>query len=397
MNLQTIFFRSLFVMAGWFLAPAVQASDSIPLFVSGREFKAGDTVYFSWKGQSINKDYPMATLHLWIDNLENGRRWKLRYPILNGEAEGALVVAQDLEPGTYAFNFLGAEHFLEISGKVRKVKVKTALNYETKKNDTITITDLPGPIKYNIGVAMLNRQGLLYDEDLKPSGDGSFRIPPIVFGDTATLVFNTDQRETYLFEMRTPLDTAFVPFYSKTVFVTVKGQQPVEKVDTSAYRFDFSNPYQNSITLQEVIVTGPSKAQQFEKEHVSPLFKDINSKTLNCLDNDQLLRTNNIWIYIQSQIPGIMFKTNGLTRSAFWRGSPVTFFVDELQMDINNITVQPMDVALIKVYPPPNGISGRAPGGVIGIYTKRGDQYEGPPSPYTYRVKGYTQGEILWQ
>jgi hypothetical protein len=75
----------------------------------------------------------------------------------------------------------------------------------------------------------------------------------------------------------------------------------------------------------------------------------------------------------------------------------VTFFVDKILMNAGNNFTQPMDVALIKVYAPPNGISGRAPGGVVAIYTKRGDQYEGPPSPYTYIVKGYTQGETVWQ
>jgi hypothetical protein len=385
-------YKFLILIIGLFLAPAVKASDSIPLFVNGSEFRAGDSVYFSWKGQ-----VPLATMHLWIDNLENGRRWKYRYPILNGEADGTLAVAKDLEPGTYAFNFMAAENFLEISGKFRKVKVKTAYNYETKKNDTITITDIPGPIKNKVGAVMLNRQGLLYDEDHVLANDGSFRIPPIVFGDTATLVFNTDNRDSYLVEMRTPLDTSFIPFYSKTVFVTVKGDQPAEKIDTASYKFDFSGSYANSITLQEIVITGPSRAQQFEKEHVSPMFQDINSKTLNCLDNDQLLRFNDIWGYIQSQVPGITIRRNGLGRSAFWRGSPVTFFVDELLMNASDIVTQPMDVALIKVYPPPNGILGRAPGGVVALYTKRGDQYDDPPSPYTYTVKGYTQGEILWQ
>jgi hypothetical protein len=91
-----------------------------------------------------------------------------------------------------------------------------------------------------------------------------------------------------------------------------------------------------------------------------------------------------------------MINRNGMMRSLVWRGSPVTMFMDELQMNASDITVPPSEIALIKVYPPPNGISGRAPGGVIALYSKRGNDYEGPPSPYTYTVKGYTQGEIVW-
>jgi len=80
--------------------------------------------------------------------------------------------------------------------------------------------------------------------------------------------------------MKTPLDTSFIPFYSNTVFVTVKGDQPPEKMDTASYKFDFSGTYANSITLQEIVITGPSRAQQFEKDYVSPLFQDINSKNI---------------------------------------------------------------------------------------------------------------------
>lgn len=383
-------------LVGVLMTTSLSASDSIPLNVNGREFRAGDTIYFHLNSKTLNSN-PLSTMHVWIDNVESGVRRKLRYPILNWEGDGALVVSKDVPPGVYAFNFLAADHFLEISGKVRKVKVKTAFNYETKKNDTITITELPGPIKYKIAAAMLNRQGLLYDEYLNLASDGSFRLPPIVFGDTAKLVFNTDNRESYLIEMKTPLDTSFVPFYTKTVFITIKGEQPAEKVDTVSYKFDMSGSYQNSITLQEVIIEGPSKAKQYEDEHVSPMFKDINSRTLSGLDSDEIFRANDIWIYIQSKVPGLMISRNGLMRSLMWRGSPVTMFMDELQMSPNDITIPPSEIALIKVYPPPNGITGRAPGGVIALYSKRGGDYERPPSPYTYSVIGYTQGETVWE
>lgn len=376
----------------------VLASDSIPLKMNGREFRAGDTLYAGWSGHMIKKAYPLATLHLWIDNLETGRRWKLRYPIVNGEADIALAFSEKLMPGTYAFNFMGAENFLEIAGKVRKVKVRTALNYKTKKLDTINIEERPGPIRHGIRASMLNRLGLLYDENLVIREDGSFTIPPIIFGDTASLVFDpSNPRESYLIEMKTPLDTTFTPFWSETVFVTVKGEESVARGDTSSYHFDFSGSYPNSITLQEVVVTGPSKAEQFEKEYVSPMFRGLDSRTLSALDNSELIRTNNIWTFIQARTPGVIITQNGPWRAATWRGQPVTFFLDEMLIGINDITIQPTDVALIKVFPPPTGITARAPGGVIAIYTKRGDDYGGPPSPYTYIVKGYTHGESTWQ
>jgi len=57
-----------------------------------------------------------------------------------------------------------------------------------------------------------------------------------------------------------------------------------------------------------------------------------------------------------------------------------------------------MDVALIKVYPPPVTLGSLIPGGAIAIYTKRG-VYEGVKSEpeYNYFVRGYTQGIYKWQ
>jgi hypothetical protein len=374
----------------------VSASDSIPVQINGRLFKAGDSIHFSWNGQPLHKLVPTGTLHVWIDHLESGRRWKLRYPILNGESGGSLAVSKELPPGIYAFNFLAAENFLEISGKFRRVKVKTAFNYETRKYDTLTVADLPQPVRYNVNAVMVNRTGLLFDETLQVSGDGSFRIPPIVFGDTATLAFNTDKND-YLVDIRTPLDTSFVPFDTTSLFIRIEAGATAERTDTSAYRFSFSDFYPNSITLQEVIVEGPSRVKQFEDDHVTPLFKHMNARTLNSLDNDRLLLMNNIWAYIQANAPGIIIRESGLSRNVFWRGQRVNIFQDEILMNVNDLTVQPQEVAIIKIYPPGTPISSGSPGGAIAIYTKRGDPYDYPPSPYTYTVKGYTMPEILWQ
>ena len=115
------------------------ASDSIPVTINQRNLKAGDTLEFNWDGNLIGKGYPAASLHVWIDHVESGRRWKLRYPILNGRSEGALVITDSMPKGNYALNFMAAEQFIEINGKVRNVKLKTAYNYKTKKKDTVAV------------------------------------------------------------------------------------------------------------------------------------------------------------------------------------------------------------------------------------------------------------------
>lgn len=375
----------------------LRAQDSSGLLMSGRTFYHGDSISFAWDGHMIHQPYPLATLHVWIDNVETGQRWKLRYPIINGEAAGALCIAGDLKPGVYAFNFLAADHYLEIFGKMRKVKLKMALNHETGKLDTIAVYDQPGKVAQQMEYTLVGRTGVLFDSVLRVREDGRFRIPPLVFGDTARLVFNPEREQpTYMIDMVTPLDTAFTPFWAKTVFVTIQGAQALEAPDTAAYQFAFSGNYPNSITLEEVKVSGPSKAKQFEKNFVSGQFKSIQAKTFDGLDSDEFLRYNSIWDYLRANTPGMIIQQNGFQRSASWRGQSVAFFLDEVLVDPSSITLPPMDVAMIRVYPPPSMISAQAPGGAVAIYTKRGGGRE-KISPYNYVVMGYTQGEADWR
>ena len=60
---------------------------------------------------------------------------------------------------------------------------------------------------------------------------------------------------------------------------------------------------------------------------------------------------------------------------------------------VNNLNLNPMDVALIKVYPPPAQLVSLTNGGAVAIYTKRGayENQKGAPQ-YNFMVKGYTQG-----
>jgi hypothetical protein len=389
--------KNIFLTIALFMTVSALGADTTALRLNGNSFKAKDTVEFGWDGHVIHKAYPLATMHLWIDNVETGQRWKLRYPIVNGEAAGALAISGDLKPGVYAFNFLAAENYLEIFGKMRKVKLEMAFNHETRKMDTIAVYDQPGGVAQKMEYTLVGRAGILLDSVLNVDDSGRFRIPPMIFGDTARLVFGPEkEKSTYLIDMVTPLDTTFTPFFTKTVFVTIKGDVPGEKTDTSDYHFNFTGNYPQSITMEEILITGNSKVKKFEKEFVSPQFQSINARTLNGLDSDDIMKYNSIWDYLRANTTGMTVNNNGFQRSAMWRGQRVAFFLDEVFVDPSMLNVPPMDIAMIKIYPPPAMISVQAPGGAVAIYTKRGGEEE-KRSDYNYIVMGYTQGEIEWK
>lgn len=197
--------------------------DSIPVSLNYKNVKPGDTLEFNWNGSAIGKGYAAASLHLWIDHVESGKRWKLRYPILNGSSEGALIISDSLPQGNYAFNFMAADQFIEINGAVRSVKIKRAFNYKTQQKDTLVVYEMPRMIKKEIRYTLLGNSSILHNDFVRLDEQGKFKIPPIIFGDSAQLLFDPGKgRGEYWINLETPLDSAFTPFHSTTLFVGVQ-------------------------------------------------------------------------------------------------------------------------------------------------------------------------------
>jgi hypothetical protein len=245
-------------------------------------------------------------------------------------------------------------------------------------------------------------EGILYSGSLAIGQEGQFHIPPIVFGDSAQLVFNPGKgKGTYWIDIETPLDSSFTPFFSETVFVQL--EDPAQHtdsrtVDTGAYTFDFADPRYTDV-LPEVKVVGKSNAQKFEDAFVSPMFKDAPGvRTIDGLDSDALMRSNDVFMYLRNNAPGLQMQTNGITRSFTWRGDVVQFFLNEMPVTADAIaTLAPMDIALIKIYPPPAQMTSLIFGGAVAVYTKRGAYEKDRDRPkYHFMVRGFTQGEAGW-
>jgi hypothetical protein len=383
--------------------PQLPRDPSAALWVNAKQLKVKDTFSFRWDGAAIGKPYPTATLHIWADHLESGRRWKFRYPVINGLAEGDLGMGGSLPPGTYALNFMVADQFFRVNGRIKKVRIKTALNHETKKRDTIFVYEYPKLTGGTMDYHLLGREGMLYSGTLPIGEEGEFHIPPIVFGDSAQLVFNPEKgKGNYWIDIETPLDSSFTPFYSETIFVRLEDpahpMSDERDVDTSAYNFSFTDARYTDM-LAEVKIMGKSNAQKFEDAYVSPMFKDAPGvRTIDGLDSDALMRSNDVFMYLRNNAAGLQMQTNGITRSFTWRGDPVSFFLNEMPVTADAIaTLAPMDIALIKIYPPPAQMTSLIFGGAVAVYTKRGAYEKDPNKPkYNFMVRGFTQGEAGW-
>jgi hypothetical protein len=372
-----------------------------PVWINTRSLKVCDTIQFEWDGTTIGKGYKLASLHVWVDDINGGTRWKYRYPIINGKASGSLEIPATMKPGAYAFNFMGSETYLEMKGQVKKIRIKTARNHKTGKMDTILTQEAPGWVGQDIKYNLMSRQGVLFDSTLQVNADGAFRLPPIVFGDTANLNFKPEKTsDRYYIFLETPLDSAFTPFHTQTVFVTVKQQEYLSAdtvvADSTRYSFALEDAYRDAITLDEVFLTGKSKADKFEKQYVSPQFKNaMDGKTFDGLDPDsELSRATNIFTFLQAYVPGLQLRNDLITVTALWRNDPVTFFLDEIRIDPASLRLMPpSDIAMIKTYPAPATMTSFVFGGAIAIYTKRGEYNPINGPRYSFVINGYTQGE----
>lgn len=100
----------------------------------------------------------------------------------------------------------------------------------------------------------------------------------------------------------------------------------------------------------------------------------------------------NIFSYLQGRVAGLQIAPAGLGGGvARWRGSPVTFFMDEVRVAAQQIAGIPMtDIAIVKAYPPPF-IGAPGGGGAIAIYTRRGSEvHYFPANRQVFKVRGYT-------
>lgn len=381
-----------------FAALILDAAAQGPVQISQRTLHPCDTLQFEWDGSGIGKNYKLASLHLWIDDMSGGTRWKYRYPIVNGKASGSLELPATMKPGTYAFNFMGSEAYLEMKGYVKKLRVKTARNHETKKMDTILVREEPGWIGQDIRYNLVSHAGVLFDSVLQVAPDGAFRLPPLIFGDTANLSFKPEKTNNqYFIFLETPLDSAFTPFHTQTMFVRVEAEAVAETApaeDTTRYGFVLNDTLRNVVTLQEIVLTAKTKATRYENQYVSNTFRNsLDGKTFNAWEDD-ILESNNTLMFLQANVPGVQIRADAISTSAIWRGQPITFFLNEVLTDVMAIrSIPASEIAMIKTYPPPATMLSFISGGAIAIYTKRGEYAPVNGPRYSFPVVGYTQGE----
>lgn len=329
-------------------------------------YKPGDTIFVN---ASLPSKKANATLFVALVN-DAGSSWEFRWPMLKGKTEAALVIPDSFPPAHYRFNFTLLQNLFTIRGNVRN----------------------PAGVS-NLQTTLLTADGDIFETSVPVDSSGYFTFKNVLFAGEATIVFTLAERsrKDYLdITIETVLDSAVLPRLVKSIPTFIGYQEPTEASPPMFENSDLLNsPAQ---TLETVTVTAMplNRGELFNKNYSSGLFRDINERLINLLDDHQFNNSFSALQILRQRVPGI-FISSFPNPVVTWRNAPVQFYVDEIRTPLDFVDVIPVsDIAIIKTYPPPffGNIGGN--GGAIAIYTKRGgfteDNYRN-----AFKVKGYTK------
>jgi len=377
--------KILFLLLGCLLFSMIHASDTLNIQLNKQNFKKGDTLDFSCVIPDFEKvKLNAASLHVWIDHISTGTRWKFRYPFINGEAQASLVLAKTLPDGHFAVNFMVQKGYFRLSGQLKD-----------KFDD-----------ENNINYLMVPKNKRTYMETINLNKDGFFRLKSTLFEDSAYFVFTPvkkNAKNNLNISIETPLDSSFIPEMESRVWISVGNtKRAINKEDSTAYAFNMITSSGTDL-LPNVTVVGKykKKIEQYDDYYSSGLFKRDDVMIFDGIEDETMARSMSILRFLEGKVPGLIIEKDQETmvEMARWRGEPTEIYLDEFRVTPQDIwIVSPSDVAMVKVYRPPamlSPLSGAA--GAIAIYTKRGEFAGKNRFKHSFTVKGYTPSHVVWQ
>jgi hypothetical protein len=374
---------SILLLALSSLQVKAASADTLVVIFDKQNFVQGDSIEMEVYTEPFRTDRPAQTLHLWIENVKTGQRWKYRYPFLKGRYKIALKINDSIPNGTYAFNFLVQKKFLAVKGKLKNAaESDNAINYVA---------------------TMRNRAPII--DGAEVDSEGSFKIDNLFYTDSVCFGFSPAQKskENKLkISIETPIDSVFTPETSLTEFVTIG---PVETVGSGAtekaYVFSMEDK-KNAQLLQEIVLRTKqlSKREKFENENVSSLFASGNARTFDFYENDELKNYPDIYSYLTANVAGLTSFTDEETGRTvlYWRNQNVNIYVDEFyDANFSPVSLSVQDIELVKVYSPGSRMLDGF-NGAVAIYTRRMSSRSGNRlSNYSFYVKGYTPKSAEWK
>jgi hypothetical protein len=189
--------------------------------------------------------------------------------------------------------------------------------------------------------------------------------------DEAAVTFNTGLLREY--RKIHPLTIANDVWSSTDSSMLKRNRFIVEETDRNKPVFD-----QKVKTLETVTVVGKQKSpsQKLDEKYTSGMFSGGDAYSFDLTSDPFALSSLDIFTYLQGKVAGLQINNNGATPSLQWRGSTPSLYLNEMQIDASGLkNTSVSDIAMVKVFRPGSGVGfGGGAGGVIAVYTKKGNE-----------------------
>lgn len=240
---------------------------------------------------------------------------------------------------------------------------------------------------------------------LKTNSEGFFSLDSMIFFERTRILFSDirGKKSQYIDIM---LNGDSVRRLFPLPVMNRSGRQPEYTSGVgSRWKMDYDAILKaNGILLEEIKLTSRKKdpLAQVDERYTTGLFSGDAVKSIDLVNNDEANVYQNIFDYLQARVNGLQISADGFDYSVYYRQGasmssmgaiPMALFLDEVETDASVIASIPASqVALVKVYNTFAGAWGNAPGGVLSVYTKKGQDYiNSAASTANHRVyNGYT-------
>lgn len=361
-----------------------QSADTLLADLHKDHFSRGDSINMEVIYTNYTKSTHTATVQLWIQDIKTGRRWKYRYPLINGYLNASLKVDESIPEGIYAFNYLLQKDFFNLEGYLdRTGKGGNAVNY--------------------VMIAK-NKQTLVNAVPL--SSQNRFTIHNLLFQDSAFIIFSRPglKNKDLLVNIRTSLDSVFTPSVIVTKIVTIGNPDTLQGIKSFVRSYQFiPEDTRYKTILPEIVVHAKTtrRLEEYEKENVTALFSSPDEIVLDGLGSDEMAKSPDLYTYISSKVGGLRLENNNETGTRYftWRKQPTDIYINEIKWDPDMpVNLNPSDIAEIKIFRPGTSISGGSgQGGAIAIYTKTPGFETNDTRKNSFHIRGYTGLETLWK
>ena len=345
---------------------------SLTITVLKKELQPKDTISFDATFLVNGKKPAMATLYLKAVN-QQGKIWNMRWPIFDGICQVDIAIPDSFPASHFDLYCAGTTNFFTVYGRVKS----------------------PSKVKMLKSTLLTTGQEWLV-EDIPVSAEGEFQYRNKVFEDEATLFLkqNLKNNDDLNISIVSLLDSAFTPIATAVKEITIGNTKDTFTVSKQlTYTGVDSAIASQEKMLEAAIVTAKklTRAEKFNEKYSTGLFRTMDEKLIDLLDDPTALGSLDILNYLQGRVAGLQIRNQGYAdATASWRNGPVIFYIDEMRVDIQTIKMVPIsDIALVKAFPPPFFGNTFGEGGAIAIYTKRGEYIENG-NRRSFRLKGYT-------